>query len=151
MHFVPICGIPSRATAFRCTASHRMTAVTDVQHSRRGNFIIRADERSRPGSTILMHMVRTLYRPLLPRSKCGRPLPATLPTGANAFILGYVQVVWRKRMSIGASTWYRAGVWGRVLAHSAGGEANHFGFGGSKARPGYHTAQSPRVTRLIQR
>src|SRR5258708_17602751 len=133
------CTCPNLWHSVGCTASHWMAAVRDVQHSRRGDINIRSNERSRPGSTILMHMDRTLCRPLLPRSKCGRPLPATLPTAPTALVLVYVQVVWRKRMTIGASTWYRAGVWGRVLAQSAGGEANDFGFGGSKARPRYRS------------
>jgi hypothetical protein len=73
----------------------------------------------------------------LPSPKRGCALPSALPAAPAAFALIYLHVFWRKRMAIAASTWYRAGAGCDRLAGVVGGEANHFGFGGSKARPRY--------------
>jgi hypothetical protein len=82
-------------------------------------------------------MDKTLGCRFLPSPKRDRALPTALPAAPAAFALIYLHVFWRKRMAIAASTWYRAGAGCDRLAGVVGGEANHFGFGGSKARPRY--------------
>jgi hypothetical protein len=80
---------------------------------------------------------QTLGCRFLPSPKRDRALPTALPAAPAAFALIYLHVFCRKRMAIAASTWCRAGAGCDRLTGVVGGEANHFGFGGSKARPRY--------------
>jgi hypothetical protein len=89
-------------------------------------------------------MDKTLGYRFLPSPKRDRALPTALPAAPAAFALIYLHVFWRKRMAIAASTWYRAGAGCDRLTGVVGGEANHFGFGGSKARPRYQSTKCVR-------
>jgi hypothetical protein len=42
-------------------------------------------------------------------------LATTLPAAPAAFALIYLHVLWRKRMAIAASTWYRTGKGGLAI------------------------------------